>query len=113
MKDVIEHLRKAAETNGLLISRKEKFSAIGEAIRKIERQVEQIDSWAKENADKGYYSTAGLQQAEAVNLHCAVALIKPAHTHHISGFNVGIRMGEPLDVCEGCLYEAWERINKT
>lgn len=106
-------LRDAAEKNALVHTRKEAFKAISVAIYKIERQVEQIDSWAKENAEKGNYSTAGLQQTEAVNLHCAVAIIKPQHTHNHSGFNVGIRTGEPLDVCEGCLYEAWERMNKT
>lgn len=83
---------------------KAQYSAQEAAIRGIEDRVEQMDKWAKECADKGDYSGAGNWQKSAVDLHCAVAIIKNAifpHHHSMPGFDRTVG-----DICPGCELDA-------
>lgn len=80
-----------------------RYEAQQTAIRRIEQRVDQLDQWADENAAKKDYSGAGSQQKSAVDLHCAVALIKEAlfpHDHNHPGFSWAHG-----DTCPGCELE--------
>lgn len=77
-----------------------RYTAQETAIRAIEERVNQLDMWAKESADKGDYSGAGSNQKSAVDLHCAVAIIRNAlfpHDHNHPGFSFVAG-----DTCPGC-----------
>lgn len=79
------------------------WNAVALAVRAVEARVDQLDKWADENAAKKDYSGAGCQQKSAVDLHCAVAIIKNAlvpHTHDHPGFRY-----DQGDRCEGCAYD--------
>jgi hypothetical protein len=79
------------------------WNAVTLAVRAIETRVDQLDKLADENAAEKDYSSASSQQKSAVDLHCAVAIIKNAlvpHTHGNPGFRSDLD-----DVCEGCAYE--------
>lgn len=71
------------------------------AIARIEERVDQLDKWAKECADKGDYSGAAQHQRTAVDLHCAVDVIKGKHVCGIKDFSHYYG-----DVCERCTIDA-------
>jgi hypothetical protein len=77
--------------------RTERARTLLRAINRIEEQVTQLDKWAKEAADKGDYSTAGSNQKAAVDLHCAVEIIKGKHSCRHPGFRQDLG-----DVCDRC-----------
>ena len=79
---------------------KARYLAQETVIRHIENRVKDLDQWATESAAKGDYSGAGSNQKSAVDLHCAVAIIKEAlfpHYHTHSGFD-----WMRGDTCPGC-----------
>lgn len=85
-----------------------RWNAVTLCIRAIERQVKQLDAWAKECADKEDYSGAGSNQKAAVDLHLAcdiiVAAVIGTHVCALEGFN-------PMtDTCERCHWEAARRL---
>lgn len=84
---------------------KARYSAQETAVRSIEARVDQLDKWAEECATKDDYSGAASHQRSAVDLHCAVAIIKEAlfpHNHSHPGFR-----WDAGDTCPGCELEEY------
>jgi hypothetical protein len=79
------------------------------AVRAIEAKVKQLDEWADKAAADGDYSGAGSNQKAAVDLHCAVAIIKDGIFPHYCGMRDFNRMAG--DECPGCQFDEAEHPN--
>jgi hypothetical protein len=79
------------------IQRTERARVILLCIYRIEERVKQLDAFAKEAAGKEDYSGAQSNQKAAVDLHCAVEIIKGKHSCRHPGFRQDLG-----DVCDRC-----------
>ena len=82
-----------------------RYSAMQSAILAIENRVKQLDLWAEESAAKKDYSSANSHQKAAVDLHCAVEIVREAvfpHKHKLTGFS-----WLHGDTCPGCELDSY------